>query len=43
MRGAFQATLWTKVEPGRDVKQVWFPGVHSDVGGGYVETGLSDG
>lgn len=43
MRGAFQATLWTKVEPGRDVKQVWFPGVHCDVGGGYVETGLSDG
>lgn len=43
MRGSFQATLWTKVEPGRDVKQVWFPGVHSDVGGGYVETGLSDG
>ena len=23
--------------------QVWFPGVHSDVGGGYEETGLSDG
>jgi hypothetical protein len=43
MRGAFQATLWTKVKPGRDVKQVWFPGVHSDVGGGYLETGLSDG
>jgi hypothetical protein len=21
---------------------VWFPGVHSDVGGGYPETGLSD-
>ena len=27
----------------RDVKQVWFPGVHGDVGGGYPETesGLS--
>lgn len=24
------------------VKQVWFEGVHSDVGGGYPETGLSD-
>jgi uncharacterized protein (DUF2235 family) len=24
------------------IKQVWFPGVHSDVGGGYRETGLSD-
>ena len=43
MRGAFQATLWTQVKPGHDVKQVWFPGVHSDVGGGFRETGLSDG
>jgi uncharacterized protein (DUF2235 family) len=24
------------------VKQVWFEGVHSDVGGGYPESGLSD-
>jgi len=24
------------------IKQVWFPGVHSDIGGGYRETGLSD-
>jgi hypothetical protein len=24
------------------VKQVWFEGVHSDVGGGYSESGLSD-
>jgi len=24
-------------------KQVWFPGVHSDVGGSYAEAGLSDG
>lgn len=24
------------------VKQVWFSGVHSDVGGGYAECGLSD-
>lgn len=43
MRGSFQATLWTEVKPGHDVKQVWFPGVHCDVGGGYRETGLSDG
>jgi hypothetical protein len=41
-RASFQPTLWTKIK-GRDVKQLWFPGVHSDVGGGYVETGLSDG
>ncbi len=43
MRGSFQATLWTGLKPGHDVKQVWFPGVHSDVGGGYRETGLSNG
>ena len=24
-------------EPGQDVSEVWFPGVHSDVGGGYPE------
>lgn len=24
-------------------EQVWFPGGHSDVGGGYAESGLSDG
>lgn len=41
-RQTFQPTLWTKFE-GRDVKQIWFPGGHGDVGGGYKETGLSDG
>jgi hypothetical protein len=42
MRATFQPTLWTAAAA-QDVKQVWFPGVHSDVGGGYRETGLSDG
>ena len=33
----------TGVEPmDPDVKQVWFDGVHSDVGGGYEEHALSD-
>lgn len=41
MRASFQATLW-KAKTGQDEKQVWFPGVHADVGGGYLETGLSD-
>ena len=35
MRGSFSPTLWTDVAPSRDVKQVWFPGVHADVGGSY--------
>ncbi|MEO0034582.1 MAG: hypothetical protein RLZZ501_605 [Pseudomonadota bacterium] len=41
-RRAFQPTLWTNVAD-RDVKQIWFPGNHGDVGGGHRETGLSDG
>lgn len=41
-RGSFCPTLWaTGQHP--DVKQLWFPGVHGDVGGGYREKGLSDG
>jgi hypothetical protein len=42
-RGTFTPTLWTKVSPGTDCEEIWFPGVHSDVGGGYIERGLSDG
>ena len=42
-RSSFQPTLWTDVPAGRDVQQLWFPGVHSDVGGGYRECGLADG
>lgn len=42
-RRQFAPTLWPKdADPDR-VKQVWFPGVHSDVGGGYAHVGLSDG
>lgn len=41
-RSSFSPTLWTDIPPTCNVKQVWFPGVHSDIGGGYKETGLSD-
>ena len=41
-RDSFAPTLWTGVGPPR-VRQIWFPGAHSDVGGGYLEIGLSDG
>ena len=37
----FEPTLWSD-KPGLDLQQVWFSGVHSDVGGGYKERGLSD-
>lgn len=42
MRASFQPTLWTNVAKNPNAKQVWFPGVHSDVGGGYRESGLSN-
>jgi uncharacterized protein (DUF2235 family) len=43
-RKNFEATLWHQQPDSKDqvLEQVWFPGVHSDVGGGYAETGLSD-
>lgn len=42
LRASFQPALWESKLEGRDVKQLWFPGVHSDIGGGYHESGLSD-
>ncbi len=36
-RGDFVPTLWDPKESA-DLKQVWFAGVHSDVGGGYKPT-----
>jgi hypothetical protein len=43
-RGPFQASLW-QYPNHKDftcVEQVWFTGVHSNVGGGYPDRGLSD-
>jgi uncharacterized protein (DUF2235 family) len=51
-RGPFKPTLWTRAA-GRGalpedqahrqiLEQVWFVGCHSNVGGGYVDSGLSD-
>ncbi len=44
-RKKFPISLWDKSNStsGQIIEQVWFPGVHSDVGGSYKETGLSDG
>ena len=37
-RCAFRQNLWSaKTIEGQDIKQLWFPGVHSDIGGGYAE------
>lgn len=47
-RAFFRSNLWIPKAPPapsgpKDLKQVWFPGVHCDVGGGYpeAESGLS--
>lgn len=42
-RASFSPSLWMNVEDHADARQMWFPGVHCDVGGGYAEKGLSDG
>lgn len=41
-RASYTPTLWTGLDDGRDVKQMWFSGAHSDVGGGYADDGLSN-
>ncbi len=43
-RRPFAPTLWLNGPHAAErVGQVWFPGVHGDVGGGGTATGLSDG
>jgi Uncharacterized alpha/beta hydrolase domain (DUF2235) len=43
-RGPFAAAVWAYPDHRnyQSVEQVWFPGAHSDVGGGYEERGLAD-
>lgn len=46
-RGPFKPTLWNRQpskpgDPPQTLEQVWFPGVHSDVGGGYAECALAE-
>ncbi|MGZ3945839.1 MAG: phospholipase effector Tle1 domain-containing protein, partial [Mucilaginibacter sp.] len=47
-RSNFKPTLWTKSDKVTDgdvpqvMEQSWFTGVHSNVGGGYPDMGLSD-
>lgn len=35
-RKDYEAAIWTD-KPDIDLLQVWFPGVHSDIGGGYAD------
>jgi uncharacterized protein (DUF2235 family) len=46
-RAEYVPTLWDPltaeaVQAGNIIEQVWFAGVHSDIGGSYAEAGLSD-
>lgn len=43
-RKPFAPCIWTKQPTATNqvLEQAWFPGTHSNVGGGYEETGLSD-
>ncbi|MCB0278399.1 MAG: DUF2235 domain-containing protein [Calditrichaeota bacterium] len=43
-RRKFPVTLWdlSKKRPDQTIEQVWFSGVHSNVGGWYDQRGLSD-
>jgi len=43
-RPKFPVSLWDErtAAPDQTIEQVWFGGVHSDVGGGYSRKGLSD-
>jgi uncharacterized protein (DUF2235 family) len=43
-RNPFKPALFHQQEgvDGQRVEQVWFPGAHSNVGGGYADSGISD-
>lgn len=43
-RSAFEPCVWRKQDGVccQRLEQVWFAGVHSNIGGGYRDTGLSD-
>ncbi|WP_027183827.1 DUF2235 domain-containing protein [Desulfovibrio inopinatus] len=43
VRSCFTVTHWANVKENKNVKEVWFPGSHSDVGGGYANGDLSNG
>jgi hypothetical protein len=43
IRSVFSITRWTNHPPHPGALEVWFPGVHADVGGGYANSDLADG
>jgi len=43
IRSSFSITRWSNAKQHDDAVELWFPGVHSDVGGGYANSDLSTG
>lgn len=43
IRASFSVTRWNNAADHNDTKELWFPGVHADVGGGYADSELSNG
>ena len=45
-RTPFSPTIWESPDPNKSslkvLKQTWFPGVHTSIGGGYHDTSISD-
>ena len=41
-RKPFKPSVWSAAEDCKEMKQVWFSGAHSNIGGGYPEAGLCD-
>lgn len=42
-RSAFRPALWERIhQDDTNLKQVWFPGSHSNVGGGYHDQQIAD-
>ena len=41
-RPTFRPVLWTDPDDDPRLKQIWFAGVHADVGGGYPDDGLAN-
>jgi len=39
----FRPEIWSSARDGQVMEQRWFPGVHSNVGGGYRHDGLANG
>lgn len=41
-RASFSVVDWSNADTHNDIEELWFPGVHSNVGGGYDLKGLAD-